>query len=151
MHTTNKVSIRFISLCFRKIFIFLGIELLSSSRKLVLTLYHASHTRLCISSFKHGSWLPISFFIIFKTFPMELIPGRFPGYFRMCISLHLRNVLVLLDLQNGARSCIKIHPFCGNTTHSHFSVLYSHNKIDAVVVFGTNRMRHIMLSVFRLL
>ena len=48
-----------------------------------------------------GSWLPISFFIVFQTFSMELISGKFPGYFRMCISLHSRNVLVHLDLWNG--------------------------------------------------
>ena len=27
-----------------------------------------------------------------------------------------------------ARSCIKIYPFCGNTTHSHKSVFHSHNS-----------------------
>ena len=40
---------------------------------------------------------------------MESISGKFPGYFRMGISLHSRNVLVLLDLWNGARSCIKVY------------------------------------------
>ena len=53
---------------------------------------------------------------------------EFPGFFRTCISLHSRNVLVLLDLWNGARSCIKIYPFCQNTTHPHESVFHSLNN-----------------------
>ena len=46
----------------------------------------------------------------------------------MCISLHSRNFRVILDLWNGARSCINIYPFCGNTTISHKSVFHSHNN-----------------------
>ena len=57
--------------------------------------------------------------IIFQSFSMELISGKFAGYFRIGILLHSRNVLVLLDLLNGTRSCIKVYLFCGNTTHSH--------------------------------
>ena len=53
---------------------------------------------------------------------------QIPGYFRTCISLHSMNVLVLLDLWNGTRSCIKIYTFFGNTTHSHLSVCHSHNN-----------------------
>ena len=97
----------------------LGIELLSSTRMFSLTLYYSSHTLLYICSFKHRSWLPISSFFIFQTFSMELISGKFPSYFRTGISLHSRNFLILLDLWKGTRSCIKIYPFCGNTTHSH--------------------------------
>ena len=77
---------------------------------------------------------------------MELISGKFPGYFRTCISLHSRNVLVLLDLWNGARSCIKMYPFVG-THRFHISLYFIVIKIDASFVFGANRM----LSVFRLL
>ena len=71
---------------------------------------------------------------------MELVSGKFSGYFKACILLHSRNVLVILDLLNGARSWIKIYSFSGNTTHSHKSIF--------TVI---NRMRNIMLSVFRLL
>ena len=94
MHTTYKVSIPFALI--RSSFLF-GIELLSSSRTFSLTLFDASHTRLYISSFKHGSWLPISFYIMFQTFSMELMSGKFPGYFRTGNSLDSRNVLVLSD------------------------------------------------------
>ena len=40
--------------------ILIGIELLSSSRTLGATLYHALHTGFHISSFLHDIWLPIS-------------------------------------------------------------------------------------------
>ena len=80
------------------------------------------------SSFKHDSWLPITIVMSYKTFSMEFISGKFHSYFRMCISLHSRIVLVLLALWNGTRSYIKIYPFCWNTTHSHLSVFHSHNN-----------------------
>ena len=50
---------------------------------------------------------------------MELFSGKFPDHFRTGIYLHSKNVLVLLGLWSGARSCRKIYPFYGNTTHSH--------------------------------
>ena len=53
--------------------------------------------------------------------------GEFPGHSRTGIPLYSRNVLVLLELCYSARSCIKIYPFYGNTTHSHESVFHSHN------------------------
>ena len=81
---------------------------------------------------------------------MELISGKFPGYFRMCISLHSRNALVILDLWNGAKSCIKIYPFCRSTL-IYISLYFTVITIDAIVVFVANRIRNIMLSVFRLL
>ena len=59
---------------------------------------------------------------------MKFISGSFPGHFRTNISLHSRHALVLLELLHGARSCIKIYPFCGNTTHLHKSVFHSHNN-----------------------
>ena len=93
-----------------------------------LTLYHISHTRFYVSSFKHGSWLPISFFVIFQTFFMVIISSQFPGHFRTGISLHSKNVLVLIGLWHGARSYIKIYPFYGNTAHSHKSVFHSHSN-----------------------
>ena len=49
---------------------------------------------------------------------MVLISGKFPGHFRLGISLHYRNVLVLVKLRHVRRSRIKIYPFCGNITHS---------------------------------
>ena len=128
MHTTYKVSIRCTSLCLNKTFIYTWYWIVKFFQDIwsytipcftYSLLHRASHSRLYISSFKHGSWLPIFFFIIFQTFSMELISGKFPGYFRTGISLHSRNVLALLDLWNGARSCIKIYPFCGNIAHSH--------------------------------
>ena len=42
---------------------------------------HKAHTNRCVQ----GSWLPISFLIIFRTFSMELISGKFPGDFRTCM------------------------------------------------------------------
>ena len=54
--------------------------------------------------------------------------GKFPGHFTIGISLHSKNVLVLLGLWHGARSCIKTYPFCGNTTHSHYSLCHSHSN-----------------------
>ena len=99
--------------------ILLGIEWLSFSRAFSATLYHASHTRFYISSILHGIWLPISSFIMFKTFSMGFVSGEFPGHSRTDISLQSRNILVLLQVLHGARSCIKTDPFCRNTTHSH--------------------------------
>ena len=98
--------------------ILLGIEMLSSSKTFGATLYYASYTRFHISAFKHGSWLPISFFIIFQTLSMEFIFGEYPGHFKTII-INSRHVLVLLDLSHEARSCIKIYLFCGHITHSH--------------------------------
>ena len=88
----------------------------------------APHTRCHIFAFKHGSWLPISFFIIFQTFSNEFISGEYSGHYITIISLHSRHVLVLLELNHEARSCIKIYPFCGHITHSHKSVSHSHNN-----------------------
>ena len=102
--------------------------MLSSSRTFGATLYYASHALFHISAFKHGSWLPKSFFIIFQTFSMEFIFGEYPGHFRTIISLHSRHVLVLLDLSHEARYCRKIYPFCGHITHSNLSVFHSHNN-----------------------
>ena len=58
----------------------------------------------------------------------KLISGEYPGHFRTITSLHSRHVLVLLELYHVARSCIKIYPFCRHITHSHRSVLHSHNN-----------------------
>ena len=59
---------------------------------------------------------------------MEFISSEFPGHSRTGIPLHWRNVLALLELWHGARSCIKIYHFCGNPTYSHESVFHSHNN-----------------------
>ena len=82
-------------------------------------LYHVSHTGFHISSFLHGIWLPISFFIIFQTFSMGFMSRKFSGYSRTGIPLHSWNVLVLLELWHGARSCKKIYPFFCKTMNSH--------------------------------
>ena len=115
----HKASIRCTSICLIRSAILLSIELLNSSKTFGATLFDASHTRFHISAFKHGSWLPISIFIIFQTFSMEFISDEYPGHFRKIISLHSRHVLVLLELYHEARSCIKIYPFCGRITHSY--------------------------------
>ena len=109
VHLYHKVSIRCTSICLIRSAILLGIKLLSSSRTVGATLYHASHSRFHISAFKHDSWLPISFFIIFQTFSMESFSGEYHGHFGTIISLHSRHVLVLLELYHEARSCIKIY------------------------------------------
>ena len=54
--------------------------------------------------------------------------GIFPAHSRRGVPLHSMNVLVLLELWHGARLCIKIHHFFGNTTHWHESVFCSHNN-----------------------
>ena len=65
---------------------------------------------------------------------MEFISGQFPGNFGTGMLLYSRNVLVLVELRHGVRSCIKIYPFCGNTTRSRVSVFHGHT-IDPIVVF----------------
>ena len=81
---------------------------------------------------------------------MELISGKFPGYLRTGILLHSRNVVVLLDLWNGTRASLRYIPFVG-TQRIYLSLCFTNITIDAMVVFGANRMWNIMLSVFRLL
>ena len=81
------------------------------------------HSHFQVSSVFHSIWFPISFFIIFQIFSMIFMSGEFPGHSRTDIPLHWRNVLV-----HSARSSIKKYPICGNTTHSHESVVHSHNK-----------------------
>ena len=109
---------RCISLCFNKIcIILLGIELLSSTRTLGATLYHASHTGFHISSFLHDIWLPFS--SLYSKRSLVFMSRRFPSHSRTGSPLHSWNVLVLLGLWHGVISCIKIYPFCDNTMHSH--------------------------------
>ena len=81
---------------------------------------------------------------------MEFIYEELPGHFSTDMPLHSRYILVLLELWHGARSCIKIYPFCGKQ-RIHVSLYFTIIIIDAIVVFGANRMRNIMLSVFILL
>ena len=50
---------------------------------------------------------------------MGFMSRKFSGHSRMGIPLHSLNVLVILELWHGARSCIKLDPFFGNTTNSH--------------------------------
>ena len=65
---------------------------------------------------------------IFQMFAMEFTPGEFLGHSRTGITLHSRNVLVLLEIWHCARSYINLYPSCGNTTHSHESVFHCHNN-----------------------
>ena len=62
------------------------------------------------------------------TVPERLHCEEFSGHFRTGMPLHYRYILVLLELWHGARSCIKIYPFCGKTTHSRESVFHDHNN-----------------------
>ena len=92
------------------------------------TLYSASHTRFHISSF---FTLHLVTKLFFHNIPIVLNGihvGKFRGHSRRGVSLHSRNVLVLLELWHGAKSCIKIYHFFGNTTHSHSSVFRCHNN-----------------------
>ena len=114
----------------------------SSSRTLGATLYHTSHT--CF--FLHSFWLPIAFFIVLQTSSMGFMSGEYPGHSRTGIPLYSMNVLVILELLQEARSCIKIYPFCGTTTHSHESIFHV-ITIDTIVVLAANRMRNIMLCI----
>ena len=79
---------------------------------------------------------------------MEFMSVELSGHSKSGIPLHSRNIIVLLQLCHSARSCIKIYPFCRNTTHS-MSLYFTVITIDAIFVFGANRMRKIMLNVFR--
>ena len=63
---------------------------------------------------------------------MELISGKFAGYFRMGILLHSRNVLVLLDLLNGARSCIKVYILSVETQRIHISLYFTVMTFNAL-------------------
>ena len=65
---------------------------------LYYTTFHilASTSLLLITTFGYN--VPISYFIIFQTFSMEFTSGEFPGHSRTGISLHSRNVLVLLEI-----------------------------------------------------
>ena len=65
--------------------------------------------------------------------------------------LHSRNVLVILDIWNGARSCLKIYIPSVGTQRIHISLCFTVIAINTIVVFGANGMRNIMISVFRLL
>ena len=64
--------------------------------------------------------LVTNLFIIFQTFSMVFVFRQFPSHSRTGIPLHSWNILVLLELLHGLRSCIKMYPICGNTTHSHY-------------------------------
>ena len=77
---------------------------------------------------------------------MGFMSGEYPGHSRTGIPLYSMNDLVILELLQGARSCIKIYPFCGTTTHSHESV-FRVITIDTIVLFAANRMRNIMLCI----
>ena len=77
---------------------------------------------------------------------MVFISGEYPDHSRTGIPLYSMNVLVILELLHGARSCIKIYLFCGTTTHSHESV-FRVITIDIIVMFAANRMRNIMLCI----
>ena len=91
-------------------------------------LHHASHTRFHISSF-YTQHLVTNLFL--HNIPNVLIgihAGNSPGYSRRGVILHSKNVLVLFEVWRGARSCIKIYHFFGNTTHSHRSVFRRHNN-----------------------
>ena len=50
---------------------------------------------------------------------MGFISRKFSGHSRTGIPLHSWNVLLLLELGHGVRSCIKIYLLFGNTTNSH--------------------------------
>ena len=99
------------------------------------TLHHASHTRLHISSFFNSIWPPISFFIIFQTFSMEFMSGELHGHSETGIYLHSRNVLVLLELGHGVRSCIKIYPFCWehNAFTCHFNIVNNILQVFCII------------------
>ena len=112
------------------------------SRTFGATPYHASHTRFHISSFKHSSWLPTSFFIIIQTFSMEFTFGIFPGHFRSGTLLYSRNVLSLLEFWIVTISCIKIYPSCRNTKHSHESVIYRHHNQGRCLVWSKQNEKY---------
>ena len=77
---------------------------------------------------------------------MGFMSGEYIGHSRTGIPLYSMNVLVILELLQGPRLCIKIYPFCGTTTHSHESV-FRVITMDTIVVFAANRMRNIMLCI----
>ena len=56
-------------------------------------------------------------------FSMGFMSSEFPGHSRMGIPLQSRNILVLLELWHGARSCIKYIPSI-ETQRIHMSFQY---------------------------
>ena len=67
---------------------------------------------------------------------------KFPDHSRRGVPLHSRNVLVLLDVWRGARSCIKIYNFFRNTKHSHESVFRSHSNQRYCRVWRKQNEKH---------
>ena len=65
---------------------------------------------------------------------MGFMSRKLSGHSRTGIPLHSWNVLVLLELWHGSRSCIKIYTFFGNTTNSHY---ISNNMDNIILVFCT--------------
>ena len=123
-YTPTSSASRLTSLCFNKIY---TSHWQSSSRAFVAILYHASHSRFQISSFYTRFGYQSHSALYSKRSPLGFMSGEFSGHSRKGIPLHSRNVLGLLELCHSARSCIKIYPFYGNTTHLHESVFHSHN------------------------
>ena len=72
---------------------------------------------------------------------MEIMFGEFAGHSRTGIFLHSRNVLVPLV----ARSCKKIHSFCGKQC-IYMSLYFAVITTGVTFVFGANRMRTITLK-----
>ena len=70
--------------------------------------------------FLHDIQLPISLLLYSKRCQWDsCLAKKIPWQFQEGYFYHSRNVLVLLELWHGVRSCIKIYPFCRNTTPSH--------------------------------
>ena len=116
----------------------------TSSRTYGATLYHASHTRFHISSFYVPfGYITNPFFIIFQTPSMWFISGEYPGHFRTGLCLYSMKIIVLLELLQGKRSCLKVIPSVG-TKHIYMSLFFRVIAIDNIAVFGANRMNHAM-------
>ena len=76
--------------------------------------------------------------------------GKFPGHSRRGVPLHSRNALVLLKFcvvgDHASKYIISL-----GTQRIHVSLYFAVITIDAIVVFGANRIRNITLSDSRLL
>ena len=105
---------------------------------------HYTTLQILASAYLHFTQLSVRFYIIIsQTFSVWFMSGEYPDLFRTGIPFYSRNVLVLLEILQGRWSCIKIYPFCG-TQLIHISLYFAAITIDAIVMFGTNRMNHAM-------
>ena len=102
---------------------------------------YALHIRFPISSFHTALGYQILSSLLFQ-WSYGIHVWRIPWPSRAGIPLYYRNSLVLLELLHGARSCIKIYISSVRPQRIHMNLYLAVITIDAIVVFGANRMKY---------